>query len=64
MSNIILETATVRVAAISDAGRLLTVLATCFGTLAACASARLVPRRHDRVPEDGLWDIDLICADG
>ncbi|MFM8820673.1 MAG: hypothetical protein ACKOD3_09065 [Phenylobacterium sp.] len=64
MSSIILETATVRVAALDETVRLLTVLATCFGSFGACASARLVPRRHDRIPEDGLWDIDLICAEG
>ena len=57
-----LETATVRVAAFPEGRRLLTVLATCFGPAGACASARLVPRRHAEAPEDGLWDIDLVCA--
>lgn len=62
MRKLTLETATVRVAAFPEGRRLLTVLATCFGPAAACASARLVPRRHAEAPGDGLWDIDLVCA--
>jgi hypothetical protein len=62
MRKLTLETATVRIAAFPEGGRLLTVRATCFGPTAACLSARLVPRRHAVTPEDGLWDIDLVCA--
>ncbi len=61
MRKLTLETATVRIAAFPEGGRLLTVRATCFGPAAACLSARLVPRRHAVTPEDGLWDIDLVC---
>ena len=61
MRKLTLETATVRIAAFPEGGRLLTVRATCFGPTAACLSARLVPRRHAVAPEDGLWDIDLVC---
>lgn len=64
MRKLTLETATVRIAAFPEGGRLLTVRATCFGPAAACASARLVPRRHAAPPEDGLWDIDLVCTPG
>lgn len=60
---LILETATVRVAVFAEGGRLLTVRATCFGPVANCTSARLVPRRHAAIPEDGLWDFDLVCED-
>lgn len=62
MRKLSLETATVRIAAFPEGGRLLTVRATCFGPAGACVSARLVPRRHAEAPEDGLWDIDLVCA--
>ncbi len=63
MPKLTLQTATVRIADFPGAGRLLTVRATCFGSPEACATARLAPRRHASVPEDGLWDIDLVCED-
>ena len=63
LSKLTLQTATVRIADFPGAGRLLTVEATCFGSPEACATARLSPRRHASVPEDGLWDIDLVCED-
>ena len=63
MPKLTLQTATVRIADFPGAGRLLTVQATCFGSPEACATARLAPRRHASVPEDGLWDIDLVCED-
>ena len=63
MPNLTLQSATVRIADFPGAGRLLTVRATCFGSPEACATARLAPRRHASVPEDGLWDIDLVCQD-
>ena len=59
-----IETASVRVAAFPEGDRLLTVRATCRGPAWACASARLAPRRHETPPEDGLWDIDLVCDGG
>lgn len=63
MLKLTLETATVRIAAFPEGDRLLTVRATCRGPSGACATARLVPRRHTAPPEDGLWDIDLV-SDG
>ena len=63
MRKLTLQTATVRIADFPGAGRLLTVEATCFGSPEACATARLSPRRHASVPEDGLWDIDLVSGE-
>jgi hypothetical protein len=60
MLKLTLRSASVRIAAFPEGGRLLTVLAACVGPSAACASARLIPRRHALAPEDGLWDIDMI----
>jgi hypothetical protein len=64
MLNLKIETAAVRVAAFPEGDRLLTLRATCLGPAAALAAARLVPRRHAQVPEDGLWDIDLVVDAG
>ena len=64
MLKLTLETATVRIATFPEGDRLLTVRATCMGPAGAIASARLIPRRHAGAPEDGLWDIDLVCDDG
>jgi len=64
MLNLKIETAAVRVAAFPEGDRLLTLRATCLGPAAALSAARLVPRRHAQVPEDGLWDIDLVVDAG
>lgn len=64
MRKLSIETATLRIATFATGGRLLTLTALCFGPTGACETARLVPRRHETVPEDGLWDFDLVCGPG
>jgi hypothetical protein len=64
MRKLSIETATLRIATFATGGRLLTLTALCFGPAGACETARLVPRRHETVPEDGLWDFDLVCGPG
>ena len=64
MQKLTLETATLRIAAFATGERLLTLDALCFGPAEACEAARLVPRRHETAPEDGLWDFDLVCTPG
>jgi hypothetical protein len=62
MRKLSIETATLRIATFATGERLLTLTALCFGPAGACETARLVPRRHETVPEDGLWDFDLVCG--
>ena len=62
MRKLSIETATLRIATFATGGRLLTLTALCFGPAGACETARLVPRRHETAPEDGLWDFDLVCG--
>jgi hypothetical protein len=64
MRKLSIETATLRIATFATGERLLTLTALCFGPAGACENARLVPRRHETAPEDGLWDFDLVCGPG
>ena len=64
MRKLSIETATPRIASFATGKRLLNLTVLCFGPAGACETARLVPRRHETAPEDGLWDFDLVCAPG
>jgi hypothetical protein len=64
MRQLTIETATLRIATFAAGERLLNLTVLCFGPAAACDTARLVPRRHETAPEDGLWDFDLVCGPG